>query len=310
MYYIYERFNPLNPFQVYIGVTRQRPKARVYQTKKRAVHKRKHNEPLNKHEQLILELHDKGIQMQCVVIDETEDILEAEDLERFWISMYKSWGFELLNIIIVNTTYKGISGTPSIPCSCYSLTGDYIRSFESIAAASVFVKKDKMTITRVCNRTKITAANLQWRFGNSTDNIGTPRKWKLHVPVHQYDLLGNFVATFSSTRSALTSIAEGLSAENIASCLDKPGRHCHGYQWRSYKVESIPPFVRKTVKKCSKGVVAYNKITGEYVGNYPTAVIALSSLGVINGDRSAVYKCCLGKFVSYKGYIWKYQTSL
>lgn len=308
-YKIYKRINPIDPNQIYIGVTKNSVKSRMHSDLHDALHCEKHSKPLKPLYVCILDLHSKGLKMTHEILDETDDCRQAEQLETQYIQEYIQLGFNLLNVHIKQTTYHGKNGGEALTCSSYTLEGEFVKSYSSIAEAANDLNVNRMTIFRVCNNTKISCKNLQWRFGTDTNSIDPVRKCKLHVPISQYDLEGKFVKTHKSMLAAAKSV--GLDSSNsIYVCLDNPGHQSADYQWRTKYTESIDPFKKRRTKSTSLGVQAFDKITGEFKGSFPTATEGLEALGVVGGDRSAVIKCCKGTLPTYKGYIWKYNTSM
>ena len=305
-YKIYERMNPLDNTQVYIGVTKNSLEDRYNNDVNDAMSHLRNDLYLKPLYKLLINLKMQQLSMILTEIDVADTAKEAQELETFWIEQYRQWGFSILNVM-TTTVYHGIGGGTQLICSSYDLEGNYIKTYSNIAEAANCVDRDRMVIQRVCDGTKISAAGMQWRFGSDTSNIGPARTCKLHVPIHQYGLDGTYIASYISTNQA-TKTLNLESVNSLITCVDYPGRQSAGFQWRSELTTSIDSFVKKTTKSTSRGVSAYDKFTGAYIGAYDTAVIALNQLGIIDGDRSAIYKCCKCKLPTYKGYIWKYSS--
>lgn len=79
------------------------------------------------------------------------------------------------------------------------------------------------------DKRKLTKKQLQY-FGNS-------------YPVHQYTLLGEYVASYPSQEQAATD-NNWSSPQNIGNCITKGHKTAYGYQWSKIKVDKMSPVVK------------------------------------------------------------------
>lgn len=127
--------------------------------------------------------------------------------------------------------------------------------------------------------------------------------------VDQYDLLGNFIRTFTSITEAAHST--NINMPRIGMCINKQAKTAGGFQWRLHNEEPPGPVkYYRGNKKISKNnsnnpykINQYDK-NGNYINTFDTAKDAALSL---NKDRSNhISECCIGKRKSAYGFIWKY----
>ena len=121
------------------------------------------------------------------------------------------------------------------------------------------------------------------------------------ITVSQYDLNGKFIQTFPSAKEAERRL--GLKSTHINECCRSEGKtkpkSSNGYQWRyrddGKDIGSVDEFHRPTK------VGQYDEKDG-LICVYENATEAARA---IDGDGSAIRKCCKGKLKFHRGYKWK-----
>ena len=145
------------------------------------------------------------------------------------------------------------------------------------------------------------------------------------MEVHQYDLQGNYIASYPSATDAAKILGKNICS-SIISCIKGNILSAGGYLWRKNKVNSIDMSSYKILltpkgariydisyKGNQKRSVAHGKavnqynLNGEYVTTYSSASEAANKMGF---NRSGIMKCCkqLPKYKTANGFIWRYDT--
>ena len=104
------------------------------------------------------------------------------------------------------------------------------------------------------------------------------------IPVHQYDLLGNYIASYPTIEAAAKAV-NGTYPQNIGKCFkgEHPHRTAYGYQWSKEKADRMP------MTSTSKGKLVHCITTDMYFPSVPetTRWCGLKSY-------SCIKDCCRG----------------
>lgn len=144
--------------------------------------------------------------------------------------------------------------------------------------------------------------------------------------VYQYDLNGNYMASYISASEASISLVEKECCGDIFKCIEGKVASAFGFVWRDTKVNHIDLSKYKIVKtkrgarlidmsyegrmkrrkRHGKPVNQYS-LEGKYLATYNSTVDASEHVGV---DSTAIGRCCLHKpkAKSAKGFLWEYDT--
>lgn len=116
--------------------------------------------------------------------------------------------------------------------------------------------------------------------------------------VCQYDLHGNFINSFKTTRQAKRET--GTDSGRIVICCKRREGSAGGFQWRyaTDKLESISPFKRPN----SVRVNQYS-LNGDFIKTYDSMTTATEDTGV--GNKEILY-CCEKKYKTAYGFQWRY----
>lgn len=144
--------------------------------------------------------------------------------------------------------------------------------------------------------------------------------------VHQYDLNGNYMASYISASEASISLTGKECCGDILKCIEEKVASAFGFVWRDTKVNHIDLSRYKIVKtkrgarlidmsyegrmKRRKGhgkPVNQYSLDGKYLATYNSTIDASEHVGV---DHTAIGRCCLHKLKakSAKGFLWEYDT--
>ena len=144
--------------------------------------------------------------------------------------------------------------------------------------------------------------------------------------VHQYDLKGNYIASYPSAMDAATSLGRNVN-KDIGSCINGKITSAGGYLWRKDRVDSIDMSNYKVVETpkgarviClsesdrlrrsaahGKGVNQYS-LAGEYLASYCSASEAHRQTGA---NLSGIQRCCRHEYrvKTAGGYRWEYDNT-
>ena len=154
--------------------------------------------------------------------------------------------------------------------------------------------------------------NLEWCSQKYNSNYGTGNqrrrktyKKKYSKKIRQYTLNGDFVREYDSIADA--SFYSGAQKSEICSCC-KRVKNCisaKGYLWR-YADESNEKSIEKySIKKSPliQPIIQYS-LNGDFIMEFESISDAVKSTGT---RRSGIYACCVGRYKSSNGYVWKHK---
>lgn len=191
---------------------------------------------------------------------------------------------------------EGGNGNPK-SIEQYSISGSFIRSYESLTEAADILHIHKSTICAALNGRTLLAGKFRWAYYG---DILSPYVNNHISPVSQFKVSGEYVQDFDSIKQAAKHVKVHFTS--IVDCIS--GRHhtAGGYRWAYYgeKPNNIPdnyiiPGVRNFA--CYDNDMNLVKI-------YNTLQEATEETGAVS---SGIIDRCAGR-VKYKsgGYYWKY----
>lgn len=235
-HYVYQHVNPLSGIVFYVGMGRCNRCNQIKQRNKYWVNYfRKHG-------------------MRVEILEKDLSKKDALVLEAKYIKSIKPR---------CNFTEGGECGNPiKRKVSAFHKNGDLYAEYDSIADANIALNAlpNDSRIVRCLNGSRMRFKGLFW--SESAKKCPTPRerKHKRAKTVHQYDLLGNWVASFDSPKDVNVPTRTG-----IYGALDKDLTYA-GFFWRSEKTEKIhvvvpEPALREKKKViCTRTGVIYNSV--------------------------------------------------
>lgn len=136
--------------------------------------------------------------------------------------------YELPDVDIASREYK------LAPVDQYSKDGILLNSYDSMTEATLILGLNTTSshIAECCNGKLYTAYDYVWRYKDEPFNK-YPVKEKRFVGCIQYDLNGNYIATFDCIRDACISIDKDPKRCNshITSCCKGDRKSAYGYKW-------------------------------------------------------------------------------
>lgn len=163
---------------------------------------------------------------------------EADELEISLIKEARENG-ECYNIA---SGGKGVPGTKEHKVKQYTLSGEYVKTWDSIKEAEKFlnIKHAQANIVACCQKKKKRAYGYIWRYDEDEDVSIKPLTPYRH-PVCQYTKNGEFIAMYSTLKEAQE--ATGIKSTCIGNNLNGWCKSAGGYIWefskapRTYKTK-------------------------------------------------------------------------
>ena len=172
------------------------------------------------------EMKKSGISNFSIELLEETDNLDTREM--YWIQQlhthFSEGGY--------NLTKGGQSAADSQkqPCYQYDMNGNFIQEFESISTAARSLGKNHRNICDTLNGKFHSAYGYRWSYDKmevlpplSNSYTGVAKE------VYQYDLKGNFIAKYSSTKEAARVLNK--SQGNISSAANGKRKTAYGFKW-------------------------------------------------------------------------------
>lgn len=137
--------------------------------------------------------------------------------------------------------------------------------------------------------------NIRLRNGKADFNTKGRKK-----EVNQYDLNGNFIATYSSVKEAAD--ANNIQYQTISAIINGKRTHDKDY---TYTYKGKPPQI-VVPQKTHGRITAQYSIKNELITTYPSASAAARAIGKDVGAARNIRSVCLGKRETAYGFKWKY----
>ena len=228
----------------------------------------------------------------------TVDLIEKcsnglmNEREIFWIDFYNSfnpkYGYNLT---------RGGEGTRSIN---YEEVYERYDNGESIAEISI-----NMDISR-SNLAQILKGYDNYNMAMNIERGYKYMSKKKGTPVCQYDLSGNLIAIFASSKAAAKAVAKTTHANISKVCKTKQGLS-GGYQWR-FLSDPAPGKYDGPAPNISRTVYQFDS-SGKLINVFKSTREASFETGV---DQSSIVRCCNydKKYPTAGGYVWRYENNL
>ena len=119
----------------------------------------------------------KGLKPIMTVIDETET--NWEELERYWISQFKTWGYPLTNITEGGEGCIGAAKWNNVPVTAFTKEGILFKSFKSQKQCASYFRTTPENVKAVVNgRNILLLKKYQVKFGIISENIDKAKERK------------------------------------------------------------------------------------------------------------------------------------
>ena len=258
--YIYALIDPRDNHVRYIGKAKDpfiRYRAHNNSNRDRNTHKRN----------WINNLLKEGKKPELLIIDEVSTD-NWQYWECFYISLYKTWGFDLLN---------------------YTHGGDG-SSFGNIGSW----KKGNVPHNRGIPHNEETKQKIR----NALIGTSNTHSYKAIV---QYDLQYNEIKRYKCMKDAIEQSGGLFVASKISNCCKGIRKHHRGFIWR-YVNDNVESQFEKVILG-KKVVVQYDKNNNE-LKTFESIKDASDETGAFSANICA---CCKGKVKTAGGFVWKYK---
>lgn len=257
--YIYALIDPRDNQVRYIGKAND-PKARyrahnIY-TRDKDTHKRNWINSLRK----------DSIRPELLILDEVPTV-DWQYWERFYISLYKTFGFKLLN---------------------YTIGGD----------GSTFGNKGSWKKGNVPHNKGVPRKEeTKQKIKDSLTGVSNVYSYKAII---QYDLQYNEIKRYKCMKDAILESNGLFIASKISNCCKGIRNHHRGFIWKYDNNVELP---KDTIILGKKSVVQYDK-NNNVINTFSSIKDASDKTGIL---ATNICSCCKGKIKSSGGFIWKYK---
>lgn len=151
---------------------------------------------------------------------------EADEKERELIKEYKEKGI-CYNIC---SGGKGVPGARERKVRQYSLTGEYIKTWDTIKEAEEWlnIKHAQACIVYCCQGKRHRAYGYIWKYDEDETPVQPVTPYR--DPISQYTKEGEYITTFKTIRAA--SIATGIGETSIGNNLRGWSKSAGGFVWK------------------------------------------------------------------------------
>jgi predicted GIY-YIG superfamily endonuclease len=179
----------------------------------------------------------------------------------------------------------------------YSLSGNFIKTHNSIRAASITTETDSKSITHACRNKLTHAGEYQWRYFEEGVIKLNPIAVKDQT-VDQYSLEGVKLSSYKNIAEA--SRATGIEHACIWRVVRNEQSRAGKYKWRysDENLNSVEPY-------CIPGHqrVSQFSLEGGFIKTYSSAYVASEETGA---DHPSITACCKGIRNTSGKYKWRY----
>lgn len=179
------------------------------------------------------------------IIEEVDD--QNYDFEVFYISLFKSWGFDLVNMTSGGERNK-------------HLDKNLIDRFKDIA-------QEKLKINPHGPRYQIRASEETKEKMRQIALNRTDKRLDTSKPIYQFDLEGNFIQEFPSSRVALRFLGK-KDTTTLLKCLNGEFHKAHNFIWvRKEDLNRDPDLVKRKVELLNTKYIRRRQNAKKYYNN-------------------------------------------
>lgn len=192
---------------------------------------------------------------------------------------------------------KQVASNPKKVVIQYDLEGNLLREWEGV----VDIKKDlNLDVSGCCLGKQKTCGGFIWRYKDNLFDLNLDKLDENSKKVTQYDLSGNLLNTFNSIfeASKYTSINQG----NIGECCRGNYKSAGGFIWRFFGDNTPKRYTNKIMRS-----VCQFDLEGNFIEKFDSLVEAAKKTG---SRPNCIQMCCVGRYKSSNGYIWKYKNNI
>ena len=186
----------------------------------------------------------------------------------------------------------------------FTLNGEFIRKWDSISEASLFLTngKNRSRLFAVLRGDCSQSYGYLWSYTETPPEKYKNRREKFGKKVNQYDLDFNYIQTFDSVIEASESV-NSKYYQSISSCCSGETHHSFGYMWRYVGENDDNPNLYYEKMGYMQKVDMFD-LDGNYVESYDN-MINISECY----NPSLILRCCEGKIKKAYNQIWKFNNT-
>lgn len=165
----------------------------------------------------------------------------------------------------------------------YSLSGEFIAEYASVAEAAAVAGCSEAQMTLSCRLSGRTAKGFQWTFTktDSLPEIGAGVK----KVVSCYSMRGEFVRSFDSLTEGAKFVGQRTTS-NIAACCRGKKKSCGGYLWQYLTPESSIAVTSLQRNTTAIQCIKLDRLTGDVLAVFDSVTSAAASVGASPGNIS------------------------
>ena len=231
-----------------------------------------------------------------------ENIPNAEisnEREKYYIELYNStdrnFGY---NIQIGGNEQTKLS----IKVYQYSLKGDYIKEYNSIADAMRDCNISNGKISECCSGKRKSIGGYRWSY-KKYNNLGEYKYDTNSRTVHKYSLSGDYIETYEHLSDVVKEM-NLINGGHISNCCNGNRETAYGFMWSYEKYDRIIP--AKNIHNQGVPIIQYD-LNGNFVDKFDNCIEASKQFGdKCKKAYMSINNCLNKKSKSAYGYYWEY----
>ncbi len=185
------------------------------------------------------------------------------------------------------------------PVIQYSLTGEKIKGYKSVASAAKVMGISHTAILMACNKRHSTTKDFIWRFTLEPFDLKELKTMTTaKTRIVQYSLDGDKLKVWPSVGAASKEV--GVHSSTLSKACSGKSKTSAGFIWR---YEGNPPPTQKEKANNNRRVRQLDKDTGEVIKVWDTIKVAGDTLKISGSHITCV---CKGRRITTGGFKWEY----
>lgn len=186
-----------------------------------------------------------------------------------------------------STIHHAIEAT-KIKVSCYTLTGEFVKTYDCIAdAAKDIGVKNGANICACCKGKRNYEKGFQWKYQDDNREIRNLLKQK---PVYeQYSLEGEYITSYNSLKEIAQALSLNFLPKNITGVCKGKNKVAYGYQWKYKGSDKKMGKYERNIDKNRKIALTEEQVARINELYYESNLQVSEIAGELGVSKSAVY---------------------